>query len=113
MYLDNFNYDHQLTEAFRGQLTPISKTAVFLKLRDLAVLSDDGIGLEGRHMIVVRRVIDKTKIALLLISLSVASPGVGTLVGMYSRNAQVGIAVSAGIFALASFILELTAWLVA
>ena len=75
-------------------------------------MSKDGANiLEGRQVIVVKRIIDKTKVARLLVLLSVLSPGVGLLVGMCSRNAQAGIAVSAGIFALASFILELTAWL--
>ena len=73
---------------------------------------DDANILEGRQVIVVKGIIDKTKVAWLLVLLSVFSPGVGLLVGMCSRNTQVGIAVSAGILALASFILEeLTAWL--
>ena len=68
--------------------------------------------LPGARVFVIRRVLDKGKVARLLITLLVVSPGFGILVGICSRSAGAGIAVSAGIFALASFIQGLTAWVV-
>lgn len=63
-----------------------------------------------QEIIVVKRVIDRAKIAWLLILLLSFSPLLGIGVGICSHNADVGIAVSAGIFALASFVQGLVAW---
>lgn len=65
---------------------------------------------DGQDIIVVRRVIDRAKVAWLLILLLFLSPALGIGVGICSHNADVGIAVSAGIFALASFVQGLVAW---
>ena len=70
----------------------------------MALLSGVGNTLEGRQIIVIRRVIDKVKTARLLMVLLIISPGLGIAVGVCSHNAEVGIAVSAGFFALASFV---------
>lgn len=66
--------------------------------------------LEGHQVIVVRRIIDKFKIAWLLVSFLILSPCLGIVVGTCSHNADVGVAVSAGVFALASFVQGLIAW---
>lgn len=65
---------------------------------------------EDHEIIVVRRVIDRAKVAWLLILLLFFSPILGIGVGIFSHNADVGIAVSAGVFALASFVQGLVAW---
>ena len=65
---------------------------------------------DNHEIIVVRRVIDRAKVAWLLILLLFFSPLLGIGVGFFSHNADVGIAVSAGIFALASFVQGLVAW---
>ena len=54
---------------------------------------------------------DKANVAWVLILLLIASPGLGIAIGLCSHSADVGVAASAGIFALASFIQGLVAWL--
>ena len=66
--------------------------------------------LGGREVIVIRKILDKTKITTFLIFLLIISPALGLAVGMCAHKAEVGIAVSAGIFALASFLQGLAAW---
>lgn len=65
----------------------------------------------GQEILLVRRRIDKGTIAWLLSLLLVTSPAAGTVVGRFTHRADVGVAVSAGIFALASFLLGLAGWL--
>lgn len=65
----------------------------------------------SREVIVVRHIIDRTKVAWLLLLLLFFSPALGIGVGICSHNADVGIAVSAGVFALASFVQGLVAWI--
>lgn len=67
--------------------------------------------LRGQDIIVIRQIIDKANVAWVLILLLIASPGLGIVIGLCSHNADAGIAASAGIFALASFIQGLVAWL--
>ena len=67
--------------------------------------------LSGHKVILIRRVFDKRKIAWLLVLMLIISPASGTIVGIYSHRADVGVALSAGIFALASFLQGLFAWL--
>lgn len=69
-----------------------------------------GSKLNGQRVIVIRKILDKTKVAWLLIFLLIVSPGLGIVVGYYTHKAEVGIVVSAGIFALASFLQGLAAW---
>ena len=63
-----------------------------------------------QDVIVISSVLNKTRIAWLLIFLLIISPSLGLIVGLLSHNAATGIAVSAGIFALASFLQGLAAW---
>lgn len=73
--------------------------------------SERRMSLGGKEVILIRRVFDKRRIAWLLISMLVVSPAIGALVGGYSRRADVGVAVTAAIIALASFLQGLLAWL--
>ena len=66
--------------------------------------------LKGHQVVVIKRTIDKNKVAVLLALLLIISPTLGLVVGLCSHNAELGITVSAGVFALASFIQGLAAW---
>ena len=70
----------------------------------------DSADSDEREIIVVKRVIDRAKIAWLLVLLLLLSPALGLVVGVCSHDAEVGIAVSAGLFALASFVQGFVAW---
>jgi hypothetical protein len=74
------------------------------------VPSDIGSRLEDQKVIVIRRVLNKEKIAWLLVMILVMSPCVGTIAGMCSHRSDVGLAVGAGVFALASFLQGLAGW---
>lgn len=74
-------------------------------------LPGDGHSLIGQEVLLIRRRSNKVKIAWLLGLLLVISPAVGTTVGMCTHRADVGVAISAGIFALASCLQGLAAWL--
>ena len=69
------------------------------------------IGLKGHQVLLIRRAFDRRKLAWILILLLIISPAAGTLVGRYSHRADVGESVTAAIFALASFLQGLAAWL--
>ena len=64
----------------------------------------------GQTVLVISHVLDKTKVAKILILLLVVSPAVGTSVGISSGRADVGVAASAGVFALAALLQGLAAW---
>ena len=67
--------------------------------------------LYGQSVIVIDRELDKLKVVWLLSPLLVVSPGLGLVIGLRSHNAEVGLAVSAVIFALASCFQGVVAWL--
>ena len=64
----------------------------------------------GQRVIVLRRVLDKQKVARLIILLLLISPVVGIIVGSTSHGASLGVAVSVGILVLASILQGLAAW---
>ena len=64
-----------------------------------------------QSVIVIHRELDKLKVVCLLSPLLVVSPGLGLLIGMRSHSAEVGLAVSAMIFALVSCFQGVVAWL--
>ena len=65
---------------------------------------------DDQSIIVIKRTLDKTKTAWLLTSLLLLSPALGLVIGLCSHDAEVGIAISAGVFALATFVQGLVAW---
>ena len=110
--LQDLEYDALLTEIYHKlpQPTGNERTLPF---------SFPGIDdYRGQRIIVIRRVLDKFKIARLLILLLLFSPALGTVVAAFIHHAGVGVAVSAGvgvavcaaIFALASFLQALATW---
>ena len=108
VYIENFSVDRFLTEAFHNPLLLRSNTAwPDYSARFSLRLSDP---YQVREIIVIQQILDKSKIATFLIIILIVSPALGILVGLSSSNAEVGIAVSAGIFALASLLQGLAAW---
>lgn len=107
--LKNFEYDSLLTEVLVGPWR-LRETHYRSTKGYLAFDSSASNHLSGQKVVVFRRVLDKGRIAWLLVSLSLISPALGTLVGILSKRADVGVAVAAGIFALASFVQGLAAW---
>lgn len=106
--LQDPEHDPLLTEIFHKSTQPTGN--------EHTLLIDD---YRGQRIIVIRRVLDKLKIARLLILLLLISPGLGTIVATIIHHAGVGVAASAGVgvavsaavFALASFLQALATWL--
>ena len=67
--------------------------------------------LAGQKVLVVGQILDKTKVARLLITLLIISPSIGIVVGISSHRAEVGVAVSAAVFTLITPFLALVKWL--
>ncbi|MCJ1270911.1 hypothetical protein MMC22_010808 [Lobaria immixta] len=106
-------HDALLSEIFHKSTQPTSNARTF-------PFSSAGIDdYQGQRIIVIRRVLDKFKIARLLILLLLISPALGTLVGTLTHrggvevpvSAGIGVTVSAAVFALASFLQALATWL--
>ncbi|KAL9135169.1 MAG: hypothetical protein Q9175_003644 [Cornicularia normoerica] len=110
VYLQDFTPDSLLTEAlhtphllFRSATYPLNVDILALSHQSAQFSNDvDGESTstctehDDQEVIVVRRVIDRAKVAWLLILLLFFSPLLGIGVGIYFHNADVGIAVSAG-----------------
>ena len=110
-----FSVDYPLDIDNVGSLSGLNKKQFDHLPEDICSNANDKtsstcIDLDDQEIIVIRRVIDRAKVAWLLILLLFFSPTLGIGVGVCSHNADVGIAVSAGIFALASFVQGLVAW---
>lgn len=78
---------------------------------DTDVVDQEAVDYHPKRALVVQMVLDKRKVAWLLIFLLLMSPAIGTIVEIYSHQADAGVAVSAGMFAVASFLQGLVAWL--
>ena len=59
----------------------------------------------------LRQVLDKQKVSWLLTSLLVVAPNLGAAIGICTHRSDVGVAVSATVFALATFLQGLVAWI--
>ena len=109
--LRDYKQDWQLTEAFNNPRTHLeNNTGITAKTRFSIKPSAIGKELSEQDAIIIRRTLDKSKVAWLLILLLVLSPGLGVVVGFCTHKAEVGLAMSAGIFALASFLQGLAEW---
>ncbi|MCJ1270910.1 hypothetical protein MMC22_010807 [Lobaria immixta] len=108
----DLEHDSLLTETFRKSIhhTGNERTSLFNPTS-----IDD---YQGERIPVIRSVLDKTKIAMLLLSLLLISPVLGIVVASSTHRAGVGVAVSAGvgvavstsIIGLASFLQALAPW---
>lgn len=79
--------------------------------RELLGQKISGQELNDHEVLVIQRVIYKERVAWFLICLLVVSPACGYLIGAVSQQVEVGVGVSVGIFALASFLQGLAAWI--
>lgn len=110
--LQDFEHDPLLTEIFHKS-TRLTGNARTFPFRSAGI--DD---YQGQRNIVVRKVLDKLKIAKLLILLLLISLAMSVVVAMFTHRAGVGVAVSTGvgvaisglIFGLASFLQGLATW---
>lgn len=110
--LRKYERDTLLTEALRYPDLLASESNFILEHENLTLRrADEQRGLAGQQVLVIYIVGDKAKIARLLLLLLVLSPALGAIAGRFSHRADVGVAVGAGIFALASFLQGLAAWL--
>ena len=111
MNLEEVKDDSLLTEAFHNPKILLRETNYVADNYRL-VLERSGVEprMEGQKVIFVRRVLDKSMIAWVLMVLLLVSPGLGIAIGILFHRLDVGVAVSAGIFALASFLLALAKW---
>ncbi len=104
--------DLLLSEAFHHpHLLAHESTFVQDNARFAVGLPGVGHSLIGQEVLLIRRRSNKVKIAWLLGLLLMVSPAVGTMVGSCTHRADIGVAISAGIFALASSLQGLAAWL--
>ncbi|KAL8721259.1 MAG: hypothetical protein Q9181_007751 [Wetmoreana brouardii] len=110
--LEKYERNNLLTEAIWNPNLLANESAFILKHGSLALDKEYAIhGLSGQQVLLVDTVGDKEKIAWLLLLFLILSPALGIIVGHFSRRAEVGVAVGAGVFALASFLQGLAAWL--
>ena len=102
--LGSFKHSVVLTEAYRNaytdspSLTPPSHNQIW---------TEKGFD----EVITIRHELDRCKVAWLLMLLLMLSPGLGLAVGWASQRADVGVGVSAAVFALASFLQGWFVWL--
>lgn len=109
--IQDFKQDWLLTRAF--QHPPLLSQCIDYPTRNHRFTTNPKVTeskLNQQDVLVIRRIIDKTKVARLLIILLILSPGLGLIIGLCTHKAEVGIAVSAGVFALAAFLQGLAAW---
>lgn len=110
--LQKYERDNLLTEAIYDPDLLINESAFIMKHGSLALDREAEIrGLTGQQVLLVNTIGDKEKIAWLLLLFLILSPALGIIVGKLSHRADVGVAISAGVFALASFLQGLAAWL--
>ncbi|MCJ1276385.1 hypothetical protein MMC21_004190 [Puttea exsequens] len=108
VYLQDFVIDPLLTEAFHNPSIVFYEDEPFDPLTHLSTTShENGLPLttlKWDRVVVIRKTFCKTKIAWWLICLLIISPALGAVILFCTHNAEVGIAVSAGVFALATFV---------
>ena len=108
VYLSNFSYHWILTETFNNPETILHGQRLIHTVYNVQ-LDNNSITV----VITLQKLLDKWKVAqALIVMLLVLSPTLGWLVGHLSDSAEAGIAVSAGVFMVASFVQGLTAWMV-
>lgn len=108
--LHDYEHDALLTEILHNRNSVLLESEYRLEDSPFAFNSSRLDGYYRYRIIVFQKLLDKQKVAGLLISLLLISPALGLVVGTYLRRADVGVAVSAGVFALASFLQGLAAW---
>ena len=109
--LREYKHDTLFTQALERPAL-LSKQADYLSHHEgFTVVSAIPGDLYGQSVIVINRELDKLKVIWLLSPLLVVSPGLGLVIGLRSHKAEIGLAVSAVIFALVSCFQGVVAWL--
>lgn len=109
--LARFERNIILTEALRYPDLLANESNFILEHENLTLREEDEWrNLAGQQVVVLYTVGDKEKIAWLLLLLLLLSPALGIIVGHFSGQADVGVAIGVGIFALASFLQGLATW---
>ncbi|KAL8846661.1 MAG: hypothetical protein Q9221_008268 [Calogaya cf. arnoldii] len=110
--LKSFEQYNLFSEAIRHPALLANKPDFLLEYGSLALGEPDVVhGFAGQQVLVVYRTGDKEKIAWLLLLSLIMSPALGIIVGQFTHRAEVGVAVGAGVFACASFLQGLAAWI--
>ena len=109
---EGYRHDTLFSQAFHNPeiLQRQKSYAVTLESCALRLTESDPI-FSGQSVVIINKVLNKAKITWVLVLLLIISPGLGVAVGLWSRKAEVGIAVSAGVFALASSLQGFAGWL--
>ena len=109
--LDSHERDLFLTEALRDpKLLRYNTTFLIYYNRFNVPLFRSLEGLVGQKVLVVEQRLDKRKVAASLVVLLILSLLLGLLTGISLHRAEVGVAVTAAIFALTTFLQGLVAW---
>ena len=110
--LRDFEQYHLFTEAIRHPALLANELNFLMEYGSLILSESAGLdGLVGQQVLVVYTTADKEKIAWLLLLALILSPTLGLIVGQFTQRAEVGVAVAAGVFACASFLQGLAAWI--
>lgn len=111
VHVHGYKQHWMLTEAFRNPTIFPDKHDCPVSHQYLGTEPDhDNTQSSNQSAIIIRKIIDKTKVVWLLILLLLLSPGLGIAAGLLANKAEVGVAVSAGVLALASLVQGLAAW---
>lgn len=108
--LKDFEQDSLLTEVYQNPVRLLRESANYPSEASFTYDSLSSSELSGQNVVVLRRVLDKEKTTWLLICFLIISPALGTLIGILSHRADVGVAVGAGVLALTSLLQGLASW---
>lgn len=110
--MKDFIQNNLLSEAIRHPGLLAHEHDFLVEYGSLALSKpDEKYGFIGQQVLVVSPTADKEKIGWLLLLSLILSPALGLIVGQFTHQAEVGVAVSAGVFACASFLQGLAAWI--
>ncbi|KAI4216711.1 MAG: hypothetical protein L6R36_009336 [Xanthoria steineri] len=107
--LKSFDKHNLFSEAIRHPAL-LAKEPSFLTANGSFELGKPG-GVVGQQVLVVYSTANKEKMAWLLLLALILSPALGLIVGQFTQRAEVGVAVGAAVFACASFLQGLAAWI--
>ena len=108
---ESFREELSLTEAFQDLGGFLRHLRSEVDTKNLVVCEHVvGRHLRGCNAIVIRSHLDKSNIVFCLCSLLVISPVIGIAIGLASHRADVGVAASTVLIAIASLLQGLAAW---
>jgi hypothetical protein len=109
----NYSHDILLTDAFQ-QPELIRHITDFTENSRLGTPSSVEVSREPcwLEVVVINRVVDKHKVALLLLSILLIAIGIGIIVGISSWRPDIGVSIASGGFALVSALQALMAFIV-